>query len=77
MEFFLTIVNGLKPLTIGTKDFILDVEGFLDMPLKCLFCSCIEIWSHISGYVLMMFILSLSNLKLLLFDGNEFSSSCI
>ena len=77
MEFFLTIVNGLKPLTIGTKDFILDVAGFLHMPLKFLFCSCIKIWSHISGYVLMMFILSLSNLKLLLFDGNEFLSGCI
>ena len=32
----MTIVNGLKPLTIVTKGSILDVAGFLDTPLKVL-----------------------------------------
>ena len=30
----MTIVNGLKPLTIVTKGSILDVAGFLDTPVK-------------------------------------------
>ena len=34
MECFVIIVNGLKPLTIITKHFILDVAATLDPPLK-------------------------------------------
>ena len=36
MERFMTIVNGLKPLTIFTKSSILDVAGALHPPLKTL-----------------------------------------
>ena len=32
MGFFVTLVNGWKPLRNGTKSFILDVAGALDMP---------------------------------------------
>ena len=35
MEFFVTLVDGWKPLTIVAKSFILDVAGFVDTPLSC------------------------------------------
>ena len=34
MECFVIIVNGLKPLTIIIKYFILDVAPVLDLPLS-------------------------------------------
>ena len=34
MERFVILVNGLKPLTIITKRFILDVAAVLDPPLE-------------------------------------------
>ena len=34
MERFVIIVNGLQPLTIVTKRFILDVAAALDPPLE-------------------------------------------
>ena len=34
MEFFVTLVNGWKPLTDVTKSFILGVAGVLDSPLS-------------------------------------------
>ena len=34
MGFFVTLVNGLKPLTNVTKSFILDVAEVLDTPLS-------------------------------------------
>ena len=33
MELFVIIVNGWKPLTITTKNSILDVSAVLDLPL--------------------------------------------
>ena len=34
MECFMIIVNGWKPLTIITKDSILDIAAALDPPLQ-------------------------------------------
>ena len=34
MEFFVILVNGWKPLTNVTKNFILDVAGVVDIPLS-------------------------------------------
>ena len=33
MELFVTVVNGWKPLTINTKNSILNVAAVLDLPL--------------------------------------------
>ena len=46
MECFVIIVNGWKPLTIITKQSILDVAAVLDPPLILLYFLCNNIWSE-------------------------------
>ena len=67
MEFFLTKVNGLKPLTTVTKSSTLYTAGFLHTPLKVFI-----LFMHRNIVTHLMFILSLNNLKFSLFDRNEF-----
>lgn len=37
MKIFTTIVTGLQQLTIVVKSFILDLAGFLDLPLRFMY----------------------------------------
>ena len=46
IEFFVTIVNGLQPLTIAKKVSILDVAEFLDTLLKDVYLVHAPKYSH-------------------------------
>ena len=37
MKIFTTTVTGLQQLTIVVKSFILDLAGFLDLPLRLMY----------------------------------------
>ena len=52
MELFVTVVNGWKPLTINTKNSILNVAAVLDLPMV------------LADYVMLIFkILNFYNIK--------------